>query len=115
MTVWKFPLALEDAPVIEMPRGARLLHIAKQHDFPVVWALVDPTAPRVGRCLRLMGTGHDLLGPPDAPHVGTITLRDGLLVYHVFDFGEITDEHYERYKEGENLLDVPGLYGRGAE
>lgn len=88
-TIWKFPLALTDRQDVVMPRGARVLSVAEQHGKLCLWALVNPDADRVKRALRIAGTGH----PCDAraAHlVGTVLCAGGSLVWHVFDYGEIS-------------------------
>lgn len=104
MTVWKLPLPVEDAPVLTLPKGARLLRVAVQDKLLHLWALVDPAAPRVGRWLRVMETGHELLGPSSAPYVGAVMMYGGYTVLHVFDFGEVTEEQHQLYLAGESLL-----------
>ena len=86
MTIWKFPFEPRDGVVIEMPKGARPLCVAMQHDQPCLWAMVDPTAPTEPREFRLAGTGHDL---PDVlrnvRYIGTFQMHGGALVFHLFD------------------------------
>ena len=55
-TIWKFPFAVSDKLVIaiEMPKGAKILHVEVQSDWlapglrgqPCLWALVDPLAEK---------------------------------------------------------------------
>lgn len=82
--VYKFELHPSDRPIIDMPRGARLLHVGIQGASAFVWALVEVGAPAVTRRFVLCGTGHDM-PHPDAPHVGTFFM--GPLVWHLFDLG----------------------------
>lgn len=86
--VWKFELETQDIVDVQMPAGAKLLHVAVQHGTPCLWALVDTTAAPVLRRLRIIGTGHraDAVA---AVHVGTYMLHGGMFVGHVFDLGEI--------------------------
>lgn len=88
--VWKFTLAVEDLMMVSMPKGAQILHFATQGaaETPCVWALVDPAAPNVGRVFRLVGTGHKIGMDGDPRYVGTIHVRGGALVFHLFDCGE---------------------------
>lgn len=80
-TIWKFPLTKEG---ILMPISARLLTVQCQHGRPVLWAEVDPAAPKVIRNVRVIGTGW--ADVPAAPYVATF--QDGPLVFHVYDLGE---------------------------
>lgn len=87
MQIWKYPVPISDLFTITMPAGAKLLSVQSQHGEPRLWALVDPEAPRVGRGLRVHGTGHDTL-PDLGNYVGTFQIRGGDLVFHLFDQGE---------------------------
>ena len=87
--IWKFTLAIANMQDIEMPRGARILSIAQQHGKLCLWALVNPEADRVKRALRIAGTGHQC-DARAAHFVGTVLCNDGLLVWHVFDYGEVS-------------------------
>ncbi len=91
ITVWKFPIEAIERQAIQMPRGAKLLHVGAQGvgltAKPSVWALCDTEATPTFRSLAVTRTGHDA-GHCDGPHVGTFMLGDGALVFHVFDLGE---------------------------
>lgn len=92
LTVWKFPVAIEDAFALDMPEGARVLSVQVQGDKPWIWALVDPKAPKVRRTFVLMGTGHKRpaamfrAGSLEASleFVGTFQLSGGALVFHLW-------------------------------
>jgi hypothetical protein len=93
-SIWKFPLEGFECNV-EMPTGAKILHVATQGDEPkpYVWALVDPDAPKVRRTLTIVGTGWKLKDHMGSmPYVGTFMLLGGSMVWHVFDHGEGTGE-----------------------
>lgn len=83
--VYKYPLPIEDLVTIEMPEGARVLHVGEQQDRAFLWALVDPYAPKEVRSFRVAGTGHAIHGFCRHPHVGTFLMKGGHLVFHVFD------------------------------
>jgi hypothetical protein len=88
-TIWKYDVPVEDTAYVEMPEDAEILHVGQQ--FPVnissvtVWARVDPGAPLSHRKLYMRGTGHEL--GADLPHLGTVIVAGGSLVWHVFDGG----------------------------
>jgi hypothetical protein len=87
-TVAKFPLEVSHLMEIEMPRGARLLHVGVARARPCLWALVDDPGPTVVRRFRLTATGEpipDLL--PDWVFVGTVIV--GANDCHLWDLGEI--------------------------
>ena len=83
-TVWKFPFQAADHQDIEMPQGAKILHIDVQGDTPCLWALVDPSRPREKRHFRLAGTGHPI-EEDTGIHVGSFMMMGGVLVFHLFD------------------------------
>ena len=110
-SVWKFPVGFDEFS-IEMPKGAKLLAVdtqkqllqgrdrfgnavmessirAESRGVPMLWALVDPEAPKVQRRFLLVGTGQPL---PDEVEgftfVDSFQLQNGALVFHLFDVGE---------------------------
>lgn len=86
--VWKFPLALADRQLINMPTGAKLLTVQMQDVDICLWALVDPDAAPVQRAITVAGTGHTMLGET-GKYVATFQMAHGELVFHVFDHGEV--------------------------
>ncbi len=104
-TIWKFKLDLSNGGVsqVEMPKDAATISAGVQGERTfVVWALVDPDAPRVTRRFVVHGTGHPVLkevtetftaGIQDHPvevlasFINTVFM--GPLVFHVFDLGEV--------------------------
>lgn len=78
-TVWKFFLDRE----VEMPTGAKLLHVAEQHGQLCTWAEVDPDAPTEIRRFALVGTGHNV--PENVTFVGTILMMGGGILIHVYE------------------------------
>lgn len=89
MTIWKFSLPIDDTMFLSMPAGAKILSVQTQDDEPMLWALVDPKAPTVKRSFVLRGTGHPMSYEDAAlPFIGTFQMREGALVFHLFDGGE---------------------------
>lgn len=89
MTIWKFPLSVRDHSIL-MPRGARLLSVAIQGGEPCLWAMVDPSQPRVARRIGVQLTGAEIgQRSLSLPFIGTLLLENGLFVTHVFDLGEM--------------------------
>lgn len=83
--IWKFPIQIQDYQSIRMPTGAEILAVQVQGGSPILWALVDPSAPLVSRQLRIIGTGHPI---SDNPGKFVDTFQLGGFVGHVFDAGE---------------------------
>lgn len=84
--IWKYRVAWEQTslPVLEIPEGARLLHVGEQAGEVFLWALVDPQMPSERRYLVAAVTGgqpaHNL-----GEHLGTVLLHDGAFVLHLFE------------------------------
>lgn len=75
---------------VQMPKGAKILHVASVNDQVCVWARVIPTAPLVDRSLSMVDTGEPLLADhKTSRYIGTAVLVSGQLVVHVFDLGEV--------------------------
>lgn len=87
--VWKFTIQANQTHM-EMPAGARLLHVHEQRGQVCVWAEVDPLAPKVLRKVLAIPTGGRAVG---VSYVGTAHLvyGGGNLVFHVYDGGEVSD------------------------
>lgn len=91
-TIWKVSFRLCAEIHLEMPKGAKLLHVNPPFD-PLdgdisIWMLVYPDQPKVRRRLRIYGTGHSTeLTEQVENYVGTVHL--GMFVWHVFDRGEV--------------------------
>lgn len=86
LTVYKYEVPLTDDFAIDMPCGARILSVQVQNGEPVLWALVDPEARELRRHFRLAGTGHMIdQAPADLLFIGTMQLRGGALVFHLFE------------------------------
>jgi hypothetical protein len=92
-SVYKYPIPVEDEFTISMPTGAVVLTVQTQRrgqgglarEEPNIWALVDPTAPHEPRHFRLAGTGHPIEEEELGRYVGTFLVRDGQLVFHVWE------------------------------
>jgi len=85
-TVWKYPIPVDVAFELWMPRGAAVLSVQVQGGAPCIWVLADPDAPKELRSFVTLGTGHvvgsDLLRGCD--FVGTYQLEGSALVFHLW-------------------------------
>lgn len=94
--IWKFPLPMVGEGMIEMPRGAAVLTVQTQGNepmlwAPMLWAEVDPKAPKIKRRFVIYGTGHPMQGEPMS-YVATFQMNGGQLAFHVYtDRIEYTD------------------------
>lgn len=83
-TIWKFPIPCEDIFKLDLPLGAKVLTVQTQIGTPCIWVLVDPEMEETPYWFRLAGTGHPLDPVESETYVGTFQLRDGALVFHLF-------------------------------
>lgn len=83
--VWKFVLR-QPQQLVEMPAGARLLHVAADpaSPNPALWAEVDPQAASERRGLVVVMTGQPFDGT-GARYVGTTLIADLGIVAHVYE------------------------------
>ncbi len=83
-TIWKFSMDQTGVQAIEMPTGAKIVHVAVQGGAVCLWAQVNPQAVTERRLISVYGTGQEM---PDDPghHVGTFLLSGGQYVFHVYD------------------------------
>ncbi len=87
--VFKYVLEFADYVELELPVGAKILHFGIQYGDPRIWALVDPTAGKEIRKFRFAGTGHPITEPDsELDFIGTVMMRDGALVWHLFEVKE---------------------------
>ena len=94
-TIWKFPLEITDVQRISMPVDADVISVVNQNNQIVLYAIVDDTAPRENREVRIFGTGNEFTLPEswkitqEYKFIGTVTtsmddLPFGDFVWHVF-------------------------------
>jgi hypothetical protein len=62
---------------IELPRGARFLCCAVQHDEPVTWWEVDPAEPMTDRSFVLYHTGQQFASWLRRTYLGMLMSNDG--------------------------------------
>lgn len=83
--IFKYALPIMDQAVIPMPLGAEVLTVQVQSEFPMLWALVpQETDEKVDRVFHVYGTGNPIYAE-NLDYIGTFQMRDGLLVFHVFE------------------------------
>ncbi len=82
MTIHRYPLAITDHQVLDIPGGYESLHVGLGVDGkPSLWSKVDPERPQRACHVYIVGTGETI--PQNANlYLGTFVL--GLGVWHVF-------------------------------
>lgn len=82
-TIWKYVLPEFGQP-IQMPMGAKVLHLGAQNNDACLWAEVEPEQPAQERRFIPVGTGHPM-PPVDLTYVGTTLLFENTLVLHWYE------------------------------
>lgn len=85
MRVYKYPIPVATTFTLLIHKGARLLHVERQHDQACMWALVDPDAKPVERYFRVYGTGHPIDDASGLTYIGTFQINGGEFVFHLFE------------------------------
>lgn len=90
MTVYKYPVEINDTFVLTMPAVAKPLHVALRHGSPYVWVAVNPETMDVDHQFQLCGTGHRRTDIAADTHVGSF--QEGPFVWHLFYNGHLSKE-----------------------
>lgn len=86
-TIYKYQFDTTDLVRLELPHGAKILHVDVQDGRPTMWAQVDTDAAIEQRVFYIFGTGHAI---PDHPSLGiefvaTYMVMGGQLVFHMYE------------------------------
>lgn len=96
-TIYKYPIPFSemredrrDTFNLDLPVGARILHVDYQHGNPFIWAMVEPSKFLESRSFFIAGTGQSL--GDRAPfmvwtHISTFLSPDEDFVWHIFEIG----------------------------
>ncbi len=79
-SVWKYPLSMGHTDV-ELPGGAKVLHVDEQDGIPQMWVLVDTEAPKEPRQFEVRGTGHNV----EEGRIYVDTWQSPPYVWHLFE------------------------------
>lgn len=82
--IWKYEVPDTGEVTLSMPRGAMAMTVQVQRGTPVMWAMVDPLAPKVERHFRVIGTGWEF-DTSGLLYVGTYQVSGGDFVFHLFE------------------------------
>jgi hypothetical protein len=90
ITIWKFPIALSDEQIIEIPADSviisAIMQIVNGWENVVLYAIVNTDKPRVKRRIRIAGTGQPNLDLFDWRFIKTVEMLEGKLVWHIFEW-----------------------------
>ena len=84
-TIWKFPLAVTDTQIIEVPKHADILCAKVQRDVVCLWIKVNPDTIKEARIIRMFGTGHALDIDQNLEYIGSCQTLDENLIWHIFE------------------------------
>lgn len=88
MKIYKYPLEVTDRQTVYLPYNYKILTAQLQFGVLQMWALVDELENlSVPVTIAIYGTGNPM---PDEPgeYISTFQLRDGALVFHVFQLAD---------------------------
>ncbi len=87
LTIFKYPVPIEDHFNLELPKGAKILTVKIQRENPQLWAMVDSEAKKEKRYFRLAGTGHPLGEDylKIIKYIATFQIENLGLVFHLFE------------------------------
>jgi hypothetical protein len=85
LSIWKYPIPVQDSFSVDMPEGATVLSVNVQRGTPCMWVLVDPERVMAPKQFLLRGTGHSAnFGSCSVRFCGTFLVREDSLVFHLF-------------------------------
>ena len=82
--ILKFTLHERGSRILEMPRGADLLHVGDQLGALQLWAQCEETEHVETRLFAVLYTGFDEV-PENAEYLGTVISSGGNIVRHVYE------------------------------
>ena len=86
-SVWKFEVENNLRQEIQMPKGAKILHLGVKNDAPYLWAEVDMDAPSEFRTFEVFATGGNITQDMgiEREYIGTYMIFRETLVFHVYE------------------------------
>lgn len=84
-TIYKYTLEVTDEQTVNMPSGAKILHLEEQHSSICMWALVDREEPNIARIFQIFGTGHQIPESALRTYIATVLTDQGRFAWHVFE------------------------------
>jgi hypothetical protein len=94
LTIHKYVLKNEDLQKVIMPKNSSILSVQNQFEEICLWASVDTEEEKEERTILIVGTGNPIIvlksKKETAYFIGTVQLRQGNLVFHVFEYRKHT-------------------------
>ena len=86
LTIWKYPLKVAETQVVEMPKGSEIISAMAIGEDNFIWARVDAGEPKKEiKEIRVIGTSHPIQEDEKLRHIGTTTMMDNKLIWHIFE------------------------------
>lgn len=82
--IFKYPLKVTDIQSVSLPVAHQILSVQVQRGEVCLWARVWEDTPLMPKLIYIYGTGHPVEDRIPMDFMGTIQMRDGALVFHVF-------------------------------
>lgn len=84
LTIYKYPLKLEDEQILELPVNSQLLSVIVQREVICLYVKVDSLEKYTnGHKILIIGTGDPLEQDVTIDFIGTVQM--GPFVWHVFE------------------------------
>ena len=87
MVIWKYQLQIRDVQPVYMPSRAEILSAHEQDGEICIWAMVDPSCPKIRRFIEILGTGNPVPNMEEGISrklIGTVVMPP--YVWHVFEW-----------------------------
>jgi hypothetical protein len=81
-TIWKYEIPKHDF-CVEIPIGAKFLHLATEPQRAMWWEIPATEAPKTNRYFRVFITGEEIPQEDGMTYLGTMLI--GSFVFHVYD------------------------------
>lgn len=86
MTIFKYPIQVQDRFDLELPIGAKPLTVQTQRGIPCLWVLLDEMQEiKLLRHFRLVGTGHQIENNIRLEYISSFQLQNETLIFHLFE------------------------------
>lgn len=87
--IWKYEIPVEDSFVLELPQGAKILHIDEQKSAMFLWALIDSNIVETEtQKFKWFGTGQPIDNVDSMSYIGSAVCNGGIFVWHLFEVME---------------------------
>lgn len=84
-TIYRYALTITGRQSVEMPVGAKFVHVHDQEGCPTVWVECDPEKPLAPRDLFVVGTGWNQVVGNGEQAIYRGTSYSGSFVWHVYE------------------------------